>query len=131
MHFIQLVLAVGTLLNTPKGDWKNWLATLLVTASYYFYVLIVMKITGCKENCSGLSIYDWTTGEYSMAREILGWPPIICQCVGLPLMFVVGLGLVALKDYVFSHGHFSFGNTYSGKWYYWYNYNKFEKIRFL
>lgn len=132
MHFLQVVLGVGVLLNTPSGGWKNWLATLLVTLAFYGYVAIVMAATGCRWNTSGLSINDWLEdGEYHFVSKLFGMPPRVCQCVGIPLLFGVGCGICAVKDYVFNKGHFSYGNAFSGKWYAWYNYNKFVKIRFL
>lgn len=132
MHFIQLVLGIGTMLNTPRNGWKGTLLTLLVTISYYCYVAIVMAATGASWNVSGLSINDWeTTGEYHFVAESFNIPPKICQIIGIPILGLVGCGIIGLKDYVFYRGWFLYGNAYSGKWYAWYNYDKFIKQRIL
>ncbi len=131
MHFIQVIMSVAVLLNTPSGGWKNWLATLIITILFYSYVAICMAATGCRWNCSGLSFNDWDTGEYAQVAAIFGFSPKTCQIIGIPTLALVGCGIIALKDYVFNKGRWLYGNAYSGKWYCWYNYNKFTKQRFL
>lgn len=132
MHFIQVIMAIAVLLNTPSGGWKNWLATLIITILFYSYVAITMSATGCRWNCSGLSINDWQPeGEYGQVASIFGFSPKVCQIIGIPILTLVGCGIITLKDYVFNKGHWLYGNAFSGKWYSWYNYNKFTNQRFL
>lgn len=132
MHFIQVVLAVGVMLNTPRNGWKGTLGTLIIISAYYIYVAIVMAATGATWNVSGLSINDWLPeGEYHYVAEIFNIPPKVCQIIGIPILGLVGCGLIALKDYVFDRGWFWYGNAYSGKWYLWYNYNNFVKQKVL
>lgn len=124
MHFIQLVLAIAVMLNTPRNGWKGFIACLLASIFVYVYVAIVMSITGCRWYCSGLAINDWEFGEYSFAAEIFHLPPKIAPYIAIPIMFSFGAGLVAVKDYVFGSGHWDYGNAYSKKWYCWYDYQK-------
>ncbi len=131
MHFIQIVLPVGVLLNTPKGGWKGWVLTLLMAILYYSYAGCVMAGTGCRWNCSGLSLNDWETGEYHFVSDIFKIPPEVCPYVGIPFLYIFASGIVALKDYVFSKGWFKYGNAYSNKWYLWYDYNKYVKQAIL
>lgn len=132
MHFIQLVLAVGVMLNTPRNGWKGTLGTLIITVCYYSYVAIVMAATKVCWNVSGLSINDWLPGgEYHYVPEIFNLSPRVCQAIGIPILALVGCGIIGIKDYVFDRGWFTYGNAYSGKWYMWYNYNKFVKQKVL
>lgn len=131
MHFIQIVLSIGIMVNTPTNGWKGYLLTFVIFILIYSYVAIVMACTGCRWNCSGLSVNDWAEGEYAMAREMFNLPADKAIYFALPGFFLVGTGIIVLKDYVFSRGHFSYGNAFSGKWYYWYNYRKFVPQRWL
>lgn len=126
MHFLQVVLAVGVMLNTPKNGWKGTLATFGTIVGYYCYVGIVMAATGCRWNVSGLSYNDWSPeGEYHFVAEIFNIPYKVCPYIGIPFLILVGCGIIALKDYVFSRGWFEYGNAYSKCWYQWYDYNRY------
>lgn len=129
MHFIQIVIPVGIMLNSPKNGWKGWVLTLLIAITYYVYVGITAKLTGCQSYVSGLNINDWLpSGEYFAVHEIFSFIPIQAMpYIGIPFLYIVASVFTALKDYVFSKGHWRYGNAYSGKWYAWYNYNKFVK----
>ncbi|MBQ0045720.1 MAG: DUF5378 family protein [Mycoplasma sp.] len=124
MHFMQVMVALGVMLNTPRNGWKGFLASLLATIFIYSYVGIVMTITGCRWYCSGLAINDWESGEYSFAAQIFGLPPKLAPYIAIPLLFALGAGFIALKDYVFGSGHWDYGNAFSKKWYAWYDYKK-------
>lgn len=126
MHFIQVVLSVGVMLNTPKHGWKGAAATFGIIVGFYCYVAIVMAATGCRWNVSGLNYNDWThEGEYHFVSEIFNIPVKACPWIGIPFLILVGCGFVALKDYVFSRGWFEYGNAYSKHWYLWYDYNRY------
>lgn len=131
MHFLMIVLSVGVMLNTPRYGWKGMLLSFMIGVLYYSYVGVVMAISGCAWNVSGLSINDWTSGEYHMVSEIFNIPPKICPFVGIPVLFIAGFALAAIKDFVFNKNYFAYGNAYSGRWFVWYNYHKFVKQRIL
>lgn len=130
MHALNLILAIGVLLNTPKYGWKGYLVAVGTAVLFYSYVGIMMGATGISWFVSGLSINDWATGEYSQVAQVLHCSPTVAACVGLPGMFVITSGLLALNDYVFKRWIWTYGNAKSKKWYFWYNYTKFDKNRF-
>lgn len=126
LHFLQVVLSVGVMLNTPRNGWKGALATFGTIMGYYCYVAIVMAATGCRWNVSGLNLNDWSPdGEYHFVSEIFNIPVKACPYIGIPFLVLVGCGIVALKDYVFDRGWFAYGNAYSKRWYLWYDYNRY------
>lgn len=131
MHFMMIMMALGIMLNTPRNGWKGTLLTFIIAVLYYSYVGIIMRVKGVCWNVSGLSLNDWDTGEYSFARKIFGIPLKACPYVGIPVLFLVGCGVIAIKDYVFDRGSFRYGNAFSGYWYHWYNYNKYVKQNIL
>ncbi len=127
MHWLQIIIPVGILLNTPRFGWKGWLWTLAAAITYYSYVAIVAYgITGCRWYISGLYYNDWSEqGEYFVVHHIFDFIPLeALPFVGVPALFVFASIFVVLKDYIFSKWHWHYGNAFSGKWYAWYNYNK-------
>lgn len=131
LHSMNLILAVGVLLNTPRYGWKGYLIALGSALVYYSYVGIMMGATGVCWFVSGLSLNDWSPlGEYHNVAEVLHCSPTVAACVGLPFMFAVASGLVALNDYVFKRWVWTYGNAKGKKWYFWYDYTKFDKKRF-
>lgn len=127
MHFLQIVIPIGIMLNTPRFGWKGWVGTFAVAVTYYVYVAIVAYgITGCRAYISGMGTYDWSPeGEYYVVHDIFDFIPIKAMpFIGIPFLFIAASIFIALNDYVFSRWHWSYGNAYSGKWYMWYNYNK-------
>ncbi len=125
MHTLNLVLAVGVLLNTPRYGWKGYLIAVGSAILYYSYVGIMIGATGIKWFVSGLSLNDWSLGEYSKVAQFLHCSPLVAACVGLPAMFCIASGGVALNDYVFKKGWWTFGNAKGNKWYKRFDYNKF------
>lgn len=132
LHFIQIVIPVGIMLNTPKGGWRAWVLCLLMALVYYSYVAIAKTFTKADWFVSGLSINDWESGEYYAVHEIFSFIPLnVIPFIGIPFLYIVASGFMALKDYVFNRGWFTYGNAKSEKWYLWYNYNKHVKQRLL
>lgn len=126
MHALNLILAVGVMLNSPKFGWKGYLICVGTAILFYSYVGIMMGATGISWYVSGLSLNDWALGEYSKVAQFLNCAPIVAAGVGLPFMFCVTSGLVALNDYVFKKWVWTYGNATSGKWHQWYDYKKFD-----
>jgi len=148
MHFFQIVLAIGIMLNTPRYTWKGLLVSLGCSALLYTYVGICKSITGARWMVSGLDYNDWMSpeGEYHFVTEILHIPVKACPYIGIPFLNGVGVGFVALKDFVFNKGWFKYGNARNNKivkfdlfnkhikmkqWWFWYDYNKFVKLKFI
>lgn len=129
MHALNLILAVGVLLNTPKYGWKGYLIAVGMAGLFYSYVGIMIGATGIRYFVSGLSIWDWIDGEYSQVAQVLHCSPTVAACVGLPGMFVITSGLLALNDYVFKSWIWTYGNGKGKNWHNWYNYNKFDLNR--
>lgn len=128
LHFVQIVIPIGIMLNTPRGGWKAWVLCLLMAIIYYSYVAIIKTITGADWFVSGLSLNDWKSGEYYAVHEIFSFIPINAMpFVGIPSLYILASGFMALKDYVFDKGKYKYGNAFSGKWYYWYDIDKFVK----
>ncbi|XQP55268.1 MAG: DUF5378 family protein [Mycoplasmoidaceae bacterium] len=129
MHFMQLVLGVGVLLNTPKSGWRVWIVSLGSFAVYICYVEIMMAATGCAWFTTGLSQNDYTSlGEYHIVNDVTGADPKYCPLILLP--FLMALGFVfgcVLKNFVFCRWIWSYGNVKSKDWKSYWNYNKFSK----
>lgn len=127
LHALNLILAVGIMLNTPGYGWKGYLVSVGTAILFYSYVGIMMATTKVSWFVSGLHLNDWSPlGEYHQVAEVLGWDPLPTACVGLPFMFCVTSGFIALNDYVFKKGWWAYGNVRGKHWYCWYNYRKFK-----
>jgi len=147
MHFLQIVLAVGVILNTGKYTWKGYLWGIGCTLSIYAYVGFARLATGASWFVSGLSYNDWSsTGEYHAVAEILHWNPKVCPYICLPIMWAIGSSECAVKDYLMHRGWFWYGNARNNRvvtfklgkkqikmkqWWFWYNYDKEVPVRIL
>lgn len=128
-HLINLLMAIGVLLNTPKFGWKGGVISFGQIGGFYLYVAIAKTITRCNFFTSGLSVGDYTSdGNYGIFESLgigMPWAPII---------FFVGLitliaGIILLFDFC-KRNHYKYGNKPSDCWWQWYEYDKFIYTNF-
>lgn len=130
-HAINLLFAVGVLLNTPRGGWKGYCLSCGICFGYYIYVAICMVVTGCSWNVAGLNLNDWSpSGEYYVVARVLNLPPLPTACIGFVTLFAIFSLINYLNDYPFKRWIWKYGNKYH-KWYCWYNYNAHTVQKYL
>jgi len=124
-HFASFVLSFMIILNTPKYGWKGYVAVVSLAIVFYSYVLIVMKTTGCRHSCAGMSLDEWEKdGPYYFVKRLTNLPTLACMIIGLTGIFLLGSGYVAFNDYVIHvFRKFNYGNFRTKKFYIWYQPN--------
>jgi len=131
-HAYNMIISIGVMLNTPKFKLRGYLACVACYGTYYSYVAIVAAITGCQYFVSGLNLNDWTSmGQYHIVAEILHCSPQVAMPLGLIALPLVASGFIAINDYAFHRWIWRYGNAYSGKWYRWYDYDKYQVVKFI
>lgn len=122
-HAMNLFIAIGVLLNTPKFGWKGTVATYSALLGFYIYVIICSRITGATCSVSGLHPNDFTLeGNYNIFAKV-GLNPIASMCLYFPFFFASIFGVIVLADYC-KRGYLAYGDKFSGCWWHWYDYNK-------
>ena len=137
MHWCQITVACGVLLNTPTSGWRVWVSSLGSFFVYLAYVGIVMSITKCSWFCTGLAMNDYSpaigdqpAGEYHIVADALGFTRaqyIYCPFILFGILLTAGVlvGGVA-HDYVFtSKWIWKYGNTRTNDWTRPYDYKNF------
>ncbi len=123
MHVINLWLAVGVLLNTPRNGWKGTLITYGATLGIYLYVIIVAYSTGAQWHVSGVTLKDFIpdAGEYGDVTRVFHIPYQYMPIVYYPLGALAILLLLHLNDYVFKRFKiWQIDPKFSGCWNKWY-----------
>lgn len=131
MHWCQIMVATGILLNTPTSGWRVWVSSVGSVFVYLGYVGIVMAISKCSWYCTGIALNDYSpTGEYHIVADALGLQPgqyLVCPFVLFGILLTAGVlvGGVA-HDYVFtSKWIWKYGNTRTNDWTRPYDYKNF------
>lgn len=123
-HLINFLIALGVVLNTPKGGWKGCVSTFGALLLIDTYILIVMAATGATYYVSGLHPHDFSEfGNYKLFWNAgvhnTGLSMFIFQFFILAITFAT----IILLD-VCKRGWFKYGDKYSGCWWSWYDSQK-------
>lgn len=140
MHWCQVMIAIGVLVNTPTSGWRVWISSVGSFLVYLCYVGIVMAASGVCWFCTGLAQNDYMSrdlveggGQYHIVADFthftgkIWWlNPIIL--LGILVLMGLGVGGVA-HDYIFtSKWIWQYGNAKGDVWWKPYNYEKFTKL---
>jgi len=129
LHAVNLLFATGIMRCVPKYTWKGWLALYTAACGCYIWAWTVGKSLNCQWFVSGTHLNDWTSeGQYHLVAELLKCKPQTAMIIGIPFLFCLSTLFIVIKDFVFSRWIWKYGNAYSGTWWHWYNYDKFEKV---
>lgn len=122
-HLINLLIAIGVLMNTPKFGWKGTVAQFGFIIGFYLYVTIVAYTTGCQVYVSGVVLRDFVDGQYAFFNMIFPNMPYL----SMPIFFIglagVLLGICILSD-VCKRGWFAYGDKQGSVWWKSYDYQK-------
>jgi len=138
LHAINMWLAFGIMLNTPKLEWRGYIGVMGFVAGFIAYVLIGKFSTHCYWHTSGLSMNDWSkvvdpvTGEvykgtYYTLTQILGGNKYLAMGLAWPLELCLFGSLGPILDHTVKNvNRFKYGNVYSKKWWAWYDHHRFH-----
>lgn len=142
MHTLQILLATGVLLNTPKSNWRTWIESLGSFIIFLGYVGIVIGATGTRWFASGLVPNDYITvaeaqamgtpefvGEYHAVHDIFTMLPreAMFPFLMVMLLFLGSMFGIVLKNFVFCRWIWKYGDVKSKIWWQYWDYNKFRK----
>lgn len=122
-HVVNLLIAIGVLMNTPKFGWKGTVAQFGFIAGFYIYVAIVAYSTGCQMYVSGVTARDFIDGQYDFFNRVFPNLPYLSMAIFFIGLFGLLLGVCILSD-VCKRGWFAYGDKQSDVWWKYYNYNK-------
>jgi hypothetical protein len=109
MHYINVFIGILVLVSVPKMRWADWIYCNLFAGFYYSYVAICMISFHLQQNVSGLSLYDWSEGEYASVAQIFHTTPVGAAAIGFSLSYLV------ISGFIFSQNRLQLLKRY--RWY--------------
>ena len=127
-HVVNMALAIGLLLNTPKANKRGLLQMTMLQCAYYAYVGIIIAATTATYSVAGLTFHDFMEGgNFKQIGNAFGSPYLALVLFHI-VTFGCAIGIWALNDYVFKTRAWKYGNVLNHNRKEVYNYNKFTKL---
>jgi hypothetical protein len=98
MHYINVFIGIAVLVSTPKMRLADWIYCNLFAGCYYLYVAICMISFHLTMNVSGLSLYDWSYGEYAPVAQIFHTSPAGAAALGFILSYTIISGFIFAQN---------------------------------